>query len=95
MSLIIVKHSAQRRMLNSQLFDAAADGDDLLLIQDGVLYAITEPQMLGQLKSRGVNVFVSVEDLVARGYDPDKVSFEKLDYGGIVDLIEKNPKIIS
>jgi len=33
--------------------------------------------------------------LIARGYDPSTVNANVVDYEGIVDLIEKNPKIIS
>lgn len=95
MSLIMVKFSPNGKMLNSLLFDAAMDGDDLLLIQDGVLYAVSKPELLDELKERGVNVYACKDDLIARGYDPSTVNANVVDYEGIVDLIEKNPKIIS
>ncbi|HAR40887.1 MAG TPA: sulfurtransferase complex subunit TusB, partial [Coprothermobacter sp.] len=52
MSLIMVKFSPNGKMLNSLLFDAAMAGDDLLLIQDGVLYAVAKPELLDELKER-------------------------------------------
>ncbi|WP_018963653.1 sulfurtransferase complex subunit TusB [Coprothermobacter platensis] len=97
MSLIMVKFNDSRRTLNSLLFDTASAGDDVLLIEDGVLYTITKVDLLDELKQRGVNVYACKDDLIARGYDPAKITapVSIVDYDGIVDLIEKNPKIIS
>jgi tRNA 2-thiouridine synthesizing protein B len=91
----MVKFSPNGRMLNSVLFDSAIEGDDLLLVQDAVLYAVTKQDLMDELKGRGVNVYACKDDLIARGYNPDNVSVNVVDYEGIVDLIEKNPKIIS
>ena len=54
-----------------------------------------KPELVDELKERGVNVYACKDDLIARGYDPSTVNANVVDYEGIVDLIEKNPKIIS
>lgn len=92
MALIIVKKSP-REEISKRMIELAVEGDSILFVQDGVLYAIDEATK-GFIKS-GVSVFVLKEDLEARGYSESLSLFPCIDYEGWVELIEKNEKIIS
>jgi tRNA 2-thiouridine synthesizing protein B len=73
---------------------AAADGDTVLLIEDGVYAATTAAAArcgLAQAAPR-LKVFVLLPDLEARGLAARRVPVaEPVDYGGFVDLVATNP----
>lgn len=92
MALIIVKKSP-REEISKRMIELAVEGDSILFVQDGVLYAIDEATK-GFIKN-GVSVFVLKEDLEARGYSESLSLFPCINYEGWVELIEKNEKIIS
>ncbi len=75
------------------MVELAVEGDTILLVQDGVLYAIDETSK--EFIKTGVSVFVLKEDLEARGYSESLSFFPCINYEGWVELIEKNEKIIS
>ena len=71
------------------------DGDQLLLIEDGVYGAIKSGKAAGLLK--GLKVSVLGPDLAARGISEDKLAdgVDVIDYAGFVDLVEANDKVQS
>jgi tRNA 2-thiouridine synthesizing protein B len=71
------------------------DGDQLLLIEDGVYGAIKSGTAAGLLK--GLKVSVLGPDLAARGISEDKLAdgVDVIDYAGFVDLVEASDKVQS
>jgi len=71
------------------------DGDQLLLIEDGVYGAIKSGKAAGLLQ--GLKVSVLGPDLAARGISEDKLvdGIDVIDYAGFVDLVEANDKVQS
>ena len=71
------------------------DGDQLLLIEDGIYGAIKSGKAAGMLKYLKVSVLGP--DLAARGISEDKPAdgIEIIDYAGFVDLVEANDKVQS
>jgi len=71
------------------------DGDQLLLIEDGIYGAIKSGKAADLLKDLKVSVLGP--DLAARGISEDKLAdgIEIIDYAGFVDLVEANDKVQS
>lgn len=69
----------------------AAKGDDqIVLIQNGVFWAVSEKAAL-----EGKNVAVVKADWLARGYAEEACPFQLVDYTQFVELLEANPKTMS
>ena len=92
MALIIVKKS-KTSSISRRMLELAKDGDVVLLVQDGVFYAIDEATK--NIVKDGVKVFALKEDLNARGYSDDMSLFPCINYDGWVKLIEDNERIVS
>ncbi len=72
------------------------EGDDLLLLQDGVTAALTGSQMLNKLIASPATVWVLEDDVVARGLAAQiSSSFARLDYTGFVALTEKHQQHVA
>ena len=71
------------------------DGDQLLLIEDGVYGAVKSGTAAGLLQ--GLKVSVLGPDLAARGISEDKLvdGVDIVDYAGFVDLVEASDKVQS
>ena len=71
------------------------DGDQLLLIEDGIYGAMKNGKAAGLLK--GLKVAVLGPDLAARGISEDKLldGVDIIDYAGFVDLVEATDKVQS
>ena len=71
------------------------DGDQLLLIEDGVFGAMKNGKAASLLK--GLKIAVLGPDLAARGISEDKLldGVDIIDYGGFVDLVVANDKVQS
>jgi tRNA 2-thiouridine synthesizing protein B len=71
------------------------DGDQLLLIEDGVYGAMKNGKAASLLN--GLKVSVLGPDLAARGITQDKLAdgVDIIDYAGFVDLVEANDKVQS
>jgi tRNA 2-thiouridine synthesizing protein B len=71
------------------------DGDQLLLIEDGVYGAMKNGKAASLLN--GLKVSVLGPDLAARGITQDKLAdgIDIIDYAGFVDLVEANDKVQS
>jgi tRNA 2-thiouridine synthesizing protein B len=88
MALVMVKEGRGNIGAKMKLVVARED-DDIVLIQDGVYWMLEQIQ--GVTKGR---VSVLKEDLIARGYTEDATSLPIIDYGGLVELIEKHERFI-
>ena len=71
------------------------EGDQLLLIEDGVYGAMKNGKAASLLN--GLKVSVLGPDLAARGISQDKLvdGIDVIDYAGFVDLVEANDKVQS
>ncbi|UCC56226.1 MAG: sulfurtransferase complex subunit TusB [Gammaproteobacteria bacterium] len=71
------------------------EGDQLLLIEDGVYGAMKNAKAESLLN--GLKVSVLGPDLAARGISQDKLvdGIDVVDYAGFVDLVEANDKVQS
>ena len=71
------------------------DGDELLLIEDGVYAAMKNGKAAAMLNGRKVSVLGP--DLAARGIAEDKLvdGVSIVDYAGFVDMVEANDKVQS
>ena len=71
------------------------DGDQLLLIEDGVYGAVKSGKASSMLQ--GLKVSVLGPDLAARGITQDKLAdgINVVDYAGFVDMVEANDKVQS
>lgn len=69
------------------LLSMAGAGDDLLLLQDGVLAALTGSRALMRLLESGLTLWVLDEDVQARGLAGQiSSSVQSIDYNGFVTL---------
>ena len=72
------------------------EGDDLLLMQDGVTAALADSQMLLKLSTSPATIWVLDEDVVARGLvEQISSSIARLDYNGFVALTEKHQQHVA
>ncbi|KAB8312315.1 sulfurtransferase complex subunit TusB [Erwinia endophytica] len=70
-----------------------AEGDDVLLIQDGVLAALQSSQHLASLLNAPISVYVLQEDVNARGLSAQiSSSVMTVSYTDFVALTVKNPQ---
>ncbi len=93
MALILIKFGSGREIAKT-LLKISEEGDNVLLIQDGVLWALDE-KTVKDMENKKVNLYAAKEDLEARGYTQRlNEGISILDYDGVIDLIEKNEKII-
>ena len=79
-------HSPAHSDLETLLLMADA-GDDLLLLQDGVLAALAGSRALMQLSRSNATLWVLDEDVQARGLTAQiSTSVQSIDYNGFVTL---------
>ena len=95
---------AMLHLVNKSPYDACSlntastimkDGDQLLLIEDGVYGAMKNGKAASLLK--GLKVAVLGPDLAARGIPEDKLleGIDVIDYAGFVDLVAANDRVQS
>jgi len=93
MGLILVKFGRDREIART-LFDISTADDDVLLIQDGVLW-LMDNGMIQEVAGKQVHLYAMKEDLVARGYSEEtEEAVQIIDYAAVIDLIAKNEQII-
>lgn len=72
------------------------EGDDLLLLQDGVTAALTGSQMLTKLSASPAMLWVLEEDVAARGLaEQISTKVARLDYNGFVALTAKHQQQVA
>ena len=72
------------------------EGDDLLLLQDGVTAALAGSQMLIKLSASPATLWVLEEDVGARGLDEQiSTNVARLDYTGFVAMTAEHPQQVA
>lgn len=72
------------------------EGDDLLLLQDGVTAALAGSQMLIKLSASPATLWVLEEDVAARGLGEQiSTNVARLDYTGFVAMTAKHPQQVA
>lgn len=72
------------------------EGDDLLLLQDGVSAALAGSQMLIKLSASPATLWVLEEDVAARGLiEQISTKVARLDYTGFVAMTAKHPQQVA
>ncbi|MEQ0583930.1 sulfurtransferase complex subunit TusB [Pantoea dispersa] len=72
------------------------EGDDVLLLQDGVTAALAGSQMLQQLLASPATLWVLEEDVMARGLTAQiSTNVSRLNYTGFVTLTTKHPQQVA
>jgi len=89
MALILIKHGLHHSVEQTKL-KCAAEGDDVVLVQDGVFWAISD-----DIKAIKGKVSAIEDDLLARGYCPDHSLVPLISYAEMVEIIAAQPKTIS
>lgn len=87
--LVLVKYGPENPGERWKL-EAAVSTDQIVLIQNGIFWAIAEPETLA-----GKKVSVVQFDLEARGYPATACQWPLVDYAGLITLMEENPKSMS
>ena len=87
--LILIKYGPENPAERWKL-EAARPTDQVVLIQNGIFWAITEPSMLD-----GKKVSLLQPDLEARGYKAEESKWPVIDYVSLISLIEENPQSMS
>ncbi|MGB9679996.1 MAG: sulfurtransferase complex subunit TusB [Thermoanaerobacteraceae bacterium] len=92
MALIIIKKSPKDK-ISEFLLKLALPDDKVMLIQDGVIFAIDNK--IKDIVNKDVRLFALKEDFNARGLSENESMIPLLDYEGWAELIETEDKIIS
>ncbi|MDK2953695.1 sulfurtransferase complex subunit TusB [Kosmotoga sp. DU53] len=92
MAMILVKYS-QGNPISKDVLNLAQPNDEVVLIQDGVLYALGDPK-IDELKSKGVKIYALKEDFEVRGYKEDSSVVQLITYDDLIEVIERNEKSI-
>lgn len=72
------------------------EGDDVLLLQDGVTAALAGSQKLQQLLASPATLWVLEEDVMARGLTAQiSANVSRLNYTGFVTLTTKHPQQVA
>ena len=72
------------------------EGDDLLLLQDGVTAALVDSQMFLKLSTSSATMWVLEDDVLARGLSEQiSSSVARLDYTGFVALTAKHQQHVA
>jgi tRNA 2-thiouridine synthesizing protein B len=87
MTLIIVKFGPNN-VAEKIKIAAGQEGDSIVLVQDGIFWALEEIQT-------EADVYAVTDDVVARGYSEDDITVPMVDFKGFVEIIEKCEKSIS
>ena len=93
MAMMLIKYSDQNP-ISMDLFDLAKEGDEVVLIQDGVLFALGEPPKIYEVLGRGAKVYAVREDLEARGYEEEDSIVPFISYDELIEIVERNEKSI-
>lgn len=87
--LIIVKYGPENPAEQGKLA-LAAEGDEVVLLQNGIFWAISEK--LAPVLAKGLKVYALESDLLARGYSPAAAKTPLITYDGLLDIVERQEK---
>jgi len=90
--IIFVKYGINN-LIASRKLDMAAEGDTVVLIQNGVFWALDKEKMEA-LKNEKVNVVAIKDDFIARGYKESDTTVPLISYEELLDILEKDRKVL-
>jgi tRNA 2-thiouridine synthesizing protein B len=88
MALILVKYGVHHPIEKTKL-ECAQDADQVVLIQDGVFWALNDD--ITQVKGK---VSAIKDDFLARGYPETASRVPLTSYAEFVEIVEQEPKTI-
>lgn len=88
MALILVKYGVHHPIEKTKL-ECANEHDHVVLVQDGVFWAVTD-----EIQEVKGNICALREDFCARGYQEGSAHVSLIGYPELVDIIEKEEKMI-
>lgn len=93
MSILHTLHRSAWHSDLSSLLRLLKEGDELLLLQDGVMTAIEGSRFLESLLNAPIKIYVLEEDIKARGLGGQiSDSVVRVDYTDFVRLVAKHPR---
>lgn len=92
MALILVKYS-KTNPISEDILNIASLGDEVVLFQDGVLYALESPR-IDRLQEKGAKIYAMEEDLKIRGYKEEDCAVPLITYDSFLKVVERNEKIV-
>jgi len=90
--IIFVKYGINN-LIASRKLDMAAEGDTVVLIQNGIFWALDKEKMEA-LKNEKVNVVAIKDDFIARGYKESDATVPLISYEELLDILEKDRKVL-
>ena len=90
-TLFLLANSPHTRTDRHAILAAAAQGDTVLLHQDGVLALLPRVSLLDELESRGVSVRACAPDCCARGLP---MPADAVDWEGFLGLITAHDRVV-
>ncbi len=93
MAMILIKYSDENP-ISIDIFDLAKEGDEVVFIQDGVLFALGEPPKIYEVLGRRAKVYAVREDFETRGYGEEDSIVPLISYDELIEIIERNEKSI-
>lgn len=91
--MIIFVEYGINNLIASRKLDMAAEGDTVVLIQNGVFWALDKEKMEA-LKNEKVNVVAIKNDFIARGYKESDATVPLISYEELLDILEKDRKVL-
>jgi len=85
--LVLIKYGFENLAERWKL-EVSGENDTIVLIQNGIFWAIS--QEIDPYLNR--KIFALEPDMEARGYSKEDLKVPVIDYAGLVDLIEANPR---
>lgn len=82
-----INHPISKRKLT-----LSEDGDSVVLIQNGVFWAITD--FIDGVKEKGVKVYALKDDFLAKGYREEDSKVPLISYDELIDILEKDKKVL-
>ncbi len=91
--MIIIKYPPSHT-ISYEKIKLAKEGDIIVLLQDGVLYALDEG-LIKDLRNHGIEVKVLRDDFICRGYSEGESHADLIGYEEFIDLIaDKGERVI-
>ena len=90
--VILIKYGPENAAEKLKIL-AADKGDTVVLIQDGIFWAIEEKTDIRIPEN--VKVVAIKDDYLARGYKEENAPIPLINYDQFIEIVEKDTKIIS
>lgn len=89
--LILVKYGCDN-VADCHKFSLALPGDQIILIQNGVFWAISDD--IDPYLEKGIEIYAIEPDFDARGFAKEDAKVPLISYNGFIELLEKTEKTL-